>query len=260
MKRYSNISDLYDVVYLDRVDDVRFYVEVVDRSVKEHGAIDILEIGTGTGRVLLPLAERYPETSFTALDIDKQSLDSLRAKLAYRNLRNVDPVLLDLGGITWHERFDVVLAPFRVLQHQLSTEELGNALALIWTALKPGASVVFDLFNPSIPLLAALGLRSSQDFVDEWGTKISRKVYATGYSYFEQVQHIEERYRISDPEGSAYEINWAYDSRFFFRGEVEPLLVRQGFEVDQVDGDFNRTPFGQGEYPGDLVFSASKPR
>ena len=45
--------------------------------------------------------------------------------------------------------------------------------------------------------------------------------------------------------------------RYFFRYELEHLLVRAGFRVDAVYGDFDRSPVGA-DAPGELVFVARR--
>ena len=45
--------------------------------------------------------------------------------------------------------------------------------------------------------------------------------------------------------------------RYFFRYEVEHLLARCGFEVENLYADYVRTPFGE-KYPCELLFVARK--
>ncbi|MGH3866605.1 MAG: class I SAM-dependent methyltransferase [Pseudonocardiaceae bacterium] len=259
MSSYSHVSQVYDLVYRERTDDAAFYGSVVARSVAGSGARRVIEIGAGTGRVLLPIARAHPEVSFTALDMDHDELAVLQGKVGRAGIPNVEVVCLDLAQMAWKEHFDLVMAPFRVLQHCLSAEDLSTAFSRIWSALKPGGTFAFDLFNPSIPALAHSGLVVSQDFVDAAGTEINRTVYVNERSYFDQIQHIEEYYRVFDAPGQTRNLSWVYDTRYFFKGEVEPLLLSGGFSIDAVHGDFKGTPFGQGVYPGDLVFVAAKP-
>jgi SAM-dependent methyltransferase len=258
MADYTHVSQVYDLVYRERVVDARFYQQAVARAGRGGGR-RVLEIGAGTGRVLEPIARSHADVAFTALDLDADELDVLRGKVAEGGLTNVDIVCQDLMDMSWKAEFDLVTAPFRVLQHCLSAETLSAAFARVHCALKPGGAFIFDLFNPSIDLLARTGLVVSQDFADEDGAVVHREVHVNERSYFDQVQHVEEYYRVAGPGVGQRELSWIYDTRYFFKGEVEPLLRMTGFEVESVSSDFAGTPFGEGSYPGDLVFTAVKP-
>lgn len=45
--------------------------------------------------------------------------------------------------------------------------------------------------------------------------------------------------------------------RYFFRYEMEHLLVRAGFEIEALYGDFDRSPYAS-KQPGELIFVARK--
>jgi hypothetical protein len=45
--------------------------------------------------------------------------------------------------------------------------------------------------------------------------------------------------------------------RYSFRFEVEHLLARCGFSVENVFADYDRSPFGS-KYPGELIFVGRK--
>jgi len=46
--------------------------------------------------------------------------------------------------------------------------------------------------------------------------------------------------------------------RYLFRFEAEHLLVRAGFEVEQLYADYDKSLYGS-KYPGELIFVARKP-
>lgn len=255
MADYTHVSQVYDLVYAERTADTDFYLAAVAAAVRD-GARCVLEIGAGTGRVLVPSAQAHPEIEFTALDLDADELDVVKAKVHDLALDNVEIVCTDIADLEREDCYDLVTAPFRVLQHCLSTEALSAAFGVVRAALKPGGRFVFDLFNPSIPMLAQTGLVVAQEFTDADGRSVAREVFVNDRSYFEQVQHVEEYYRIGGPDGP--QLSWIYDTRYFFLGEVEPLLRLNGFAIESVHSDYAGTPFGSGAYPGDLVFTAVK--
>ncbi|MCH8090346.1 MAG: hypothetical protein IH955_10070 [Chloroflexi bacterium] len=44
---------------------------------------------------------------------------------------------------------------------------------------------------------------------------------------------------------------------YLFRYEMEHLLARSGFEVEALNSDFDRKPYGA-IYPGELIFIARR--
>jgi SAM-dependent methyltransferase len=73
----------------------------------------VLELGAGTGRVALDLAEQGHDV--TAVDIDPDLLDELARRAAERGL-DVECVVADARELDLQARFVLVLAPMQLLQ------------------------------------------------------------------------------------------------------------------------------------------------
>ncbi|MER7845361.1 class I SAM-dependent methyltransferase [Kitasatospora sp. NPDC096077] len=247
--KYRNVASVYDLVYETRTEDVEFYLE---QAVKA-APLRLAEFGCGTGRVTLKLAERLPDTRIIAVDMDADEVEVLEDSLRARGIDTVETrceLIQDFEG----EDLDLAIAPFRVFQHVTDPVEFEACLNRVARSLRPGGVFVFDLFNPSVPLLARTGLIASQVFEDGDGHRIERTVNVNDRDHFRQTQFVEEDYTVFTPEGGTYDLHWHYHTRYYFLGEVVPLIERAGFEVVRVDSDYRGTPFGKGPYPGDLVF------
>jgi hypothetical protein len=59
------------------------------------------------------------------------------------------------------------------------------------------------------------------------------------------------------PDGHDERFVHHFTFRYFFRFEVEHLLARAGFEVEQFYADFDKSPFGA-KAPGELIFVARR--
>src|SRR5262245_10926748 len=110
------LARTYDPVYeaaRDPSGDVAFYVE----QARENGG-PVLELGCGTGRVLLPTAQLG--LSCVGLDASEEMLAVLREKKPPQNVEIVNGRMetFDLG----ERRFRLVTAPFRAMQHLLDIE------------------------------------------------------------------------------------------------------------------------------------------
>jgi hypothetical protein len=64
-------------------------------------------------------------------------------------------------------------------------------------------------------------------------------------------------YYVTDQSGSVQRIVHPFSMRNTFKFEMEHLLYRVGFAVEQVYADFDRSPYGS-TYPGELIFVSRK--
>ncbi len=61
------------------------------------GGIRVLDVGCGSGRILNRLAELYPESRFTGIDLSEEAIGVARNEAAGKNLRNIEFLVRDLG-------------------------------------------------------------------------------------------------------------------------------------------------------------------
>lgn len=247
--KYKNVASVYDLVYEARTEDVEFYLEQAAKADPGH----LVEFGCGTGRVTLKLAERLPDVRITAVDMDTDEVQVLDDALRARAIGSVETRCELIQQFQGHD-VDMAIAPFRVFQHVLGLDELQACLKQVAQSMRPGGLFLFDLFNPSIPMLSKTGLIASEVFEDGDGHRIERRVTVNHRNYFRQTQLIEEDYTVTTPDGETYDLHWHYHTRYYFLGEVIPLVQRAGFEVARIDSDYKGTPYGEGNYPGDLIF------
>jgi len=95
------------------------------------------------------------------------------------------------------------------------------------------------------------------EFVSPDGRRVVRKSKIVARDYFNQIQHVELIYYITHPDGRSERLVHAFPMRYIYRFEAEHLLVRCGFEVQELYADYDKNPYGS-KYPGELVFVASK--
>ena len=252
LDHYAIAADLYDYVvpYANRP-DVAFYV---DAAVASGGPV--LELGCGSGRVLVPTARAGIDV--TGLDASPGMLEICRARLAAENLRAAliegDMRNFDLG-----RRFALVTIPFRPFQHLLTVEDQLACLASVRRHLAPGGRFVFDLFNPSIDMLAnhPLNVESGHEpeFTAPDGRRVVRCYRTLVQDRFNQTGTHELVYDITHPDGRTERLVHSFTLRYLFRYEAEHLLTRAGFTVEHLYSDYSRASFGA-SYPGDLIFVA----
>lgn len=60
--------------------------------------IRVLDVGCGSGRIMNRLAELYPDSRFTGIDLSPEAIAKARAEASQKGLRNVEFIVRDLTG------------------------------------------------------------------------------------------------------------------------------------------------------------------
>ena len=231
-------ADVYDAVYSYVTDDIPFYV---DEALRCGGPV--LELGCGTGRVTLPIARVGVEV--TGLDSSQRMLDAARRKTADTPVRLVHG---DMREFSLGRRFALVIIPFRGFLSLLTVEDQMSALACIRRHLAPGGRLVFNVFDPDLNMLVQPGdgayhLRDVAD--PESGRRL---VIWHQSSCDNHNQIIYARLIVDELDGSGAVAGRFYRDfrlRYAHRWEIHHLLTSAGYEVVDLYGDFDRSPFDE---------------
>jgi SAM-dependent methyltransferase len=245
---YSDIAELpelYDNIprYTARR-DVEFYVELCREALG-----GVLELGCGTGRVLIPAAEAG--CTITGLDQSESMLQRCQAKVGELPAEIRKRVTLVHGDMTRFDigrTFDLVTVPFRPVQHLITVEEQLRFLQCVRKHLAPNGRLVFDVFHPDPRYL--MGPADSEEVEDTPETQLAdgrtlrRTARFLSRRRAEQCSDIEIAYYLRDPSGETRRLVQRCPLRYFYRFELEHLLARAGFEMTALYGDFDKSSLG----------------
>ena len=255
---YAFIADLYDhvVPYRERR-DVEFFVAAAIQA-----GSPVLEIGCGTGRVLIPTARAGIDV--VGLDSSSHMLTVCRQRLQAEpeTVRNrVRLVDADMRDFDVGEQFTLATIPFRPFQHLLTVEDQLACLARVRAHLLDNGALILDIFNPSLDFLVnrPIGEEFGEEpeFTMPDGRRVTRRHKISAQDRFRQVSHFELAYHVVHPDGREERPVHAFPLRYLFRFEAEHLLARAGFQVEHLYADYDRSPYGS-KYPGELLFVARK--
>jgi len=148
---YHVAAKYYDSAYATMRDlnDAPFYLELA----KELGG-PVLEIGCGTGRVLLPIARAGIEIH--GVDNSGPMLGILREHLAREDEAVNQRVTLhtgDMRELRLERKFPLVTIPFRPMQHMYTVTDQIRALKSAAAHLAEGGTLAFDVFYPKFEVL-----------------------------------------------------------------------------------------------------------
>ena len=148
---YEELGELYDVWCAEVVEDVPFYVELAAALARERGCegIDIVELGGGSGRIGIPLAQaghRVIAIDASPVQLARYTERVERVGVEQRS-RLLHGDMRDLATLAPAEAADLIIAPFRSLLHVTSDRDA--VLAQAFGCLRPGGAFAFDVFHPS---------------------------------------------------------------------------------------------------------------
>ena len=257
-EEYAFIADLYDhiTLYRDRP-DIAFFVEAATTA-----GSPVLEVGCGTGRVLIPTARAGID--IVGLDLSPHMLAICRERLREESDAVRGRVRLiegDMRNFDLGSRFTLATIPFRPFQHLITVEDQLSCLASIRRHLVDGGVLILDLFNPSLDFLVTRPVGEELDeeppFTTPDGRSVIRRQKTVAIDRFQQVGHYELIYYVSHPDGRQERLVQAFPMRYLFRFEAEHLLTRAGFTLEHVYGDYDKSPYGS-KYPGELLMVARR--
>jgi len=238
----SFIADYYDEspIVKGRLQDVAFY-----RDAARDFGDPVLELGCGTGRITMALAEAGKR--ITGLDLSERMLERAvrkRAALFTEERERVHLVQGDMARFDLGEKFKLIIIPFRPFQHLLAVQQQMDCLDCVLKHLAPGGRLILDVFQTDAerihdPVHMREMLVTQYKTADGREVKISERV--AEFHRAEQINDVEMIFSITHPGGRNERLVFAWPLRYFFRYEVEHLLARCGFQIAAEYGDFDRT-------------------
>ena len=233
----ENFARFYDLIYhhqRDGVDNLFFQ----DRIRQAKGKV--LEIGVGTGRLFFNALSQGAD--IYGLDISPHMLDVLYKKLSNDQHKRIS--LQNIIDFKFNFKFDLIVAPFRVIMHLLDKDDQIRAINNVCRHLKRNGQFIFDAFIPDLNQLIN-GLNNQIDFEGEYepGKKIKR-IVSTTPDLINQV--ILVNFRLEWDEDNVIKTEeWKVPLRYFFRYELEHLIERSKFKKYKIQGDYQGNELNQ---------------
>ena len=220
--------------------DVEFFSRLAEKEKP------VLELGCGTGRVALALAEQGLQVD--GLDLSEAMLELAREKRAQSSQATQGRLRLfqgDMSDFSLERRYGLIYIAFRSFQALLSRVQQEQCLAAIHRHLLPGGRVAIDLFDPQLDRcfegtyqeeqLLGEALHPSGDricvYSESRRNDAIRQVFAERWRF--------ERWRGEQRVATEREL---LEMRWTYRYEMQGLLEAAGFGELSEFSDFYGAP------------------
>lgn len=230
------VPELYDLFNKDCTSDVSWYIEYC----KSRNFYRVLELGIGTGRVAIPMAQSGIEV--WGVDNSSSMLSKLKSKVNHIGISNINIVFQDVCNMQIGQVFNIALVPFCTFNFLLSLEEQKLALQRLKAHLTNNAIVIFDLLTVNT---FPHGNFANDFFFyreDKVGSKNIKMFIKNQFDQSSQIFSQNRLFKIYSPEG-INTVNLIMKNRFFLLGEFELLLNSCGYKIAHIYGDYNQKPF-----------------
>ena len=233
-EQFYSDARLYDRLFPGGEQAVDFYRAEADRQ-----GGSVLELGSGTGNKLIPIAsDGHP---CTGLELAPDMLAEARRKADERGV-DVEWVQGDMRRFDLGRTFDLVVIAANSLLHLHEADDVVDCFRSVRRHLAPGARLVLDVFNPSVRMLAqADGVRRRRDvlsFVDPHRGEVHVDVAET---YDAAAQVTRGRWYFSTDSVADFVVA-PLEIRSIFPQELPLLLSLGGLRVVERFGDWSRAP------------------
>jgi ubiquinone/menaquinone biosynthesis C-methylase UbiE len=239
MDQFEGYARFYDLDYADFLEDLHLVQQFAARC-----GSPLLELGCGTGRLLLPLAAAGYEV--TGVDLSSAMLEIARRKAQDQGLEGrVSLVQQDMRELDLEDRYNMAFAAINTFMSLADTRDQVAALTRIREHLVPGGLLLLDLFNPDLGRL-----------LDAQGQLVLEKVMTepeTGHSLIkfrsQIVDPVEQQVHVTlildsiDSAGQVQRTLFPYSLRFLYRQELELLLEQSGFQLEALYGSYDLDRF-----------------
>jgi len=236
----------YDLEHLGYTEDVDFYTSLVHK----YRPLNVLELGSGTGRITFPLAELGSELGYdvTGVDIEPEMMDKAIERRCSSSAEVQERLTFVIGDMrTWQAdcRFDLILIPCCSITHILGLGDQLEVWRRCYENLTIGGRFVvetampnMDVFADSFRMPPRTPIELDIDIIDEGeGTRLLRRK-TTRYLSDEQraeIRFLYEKYK--DGHGVDNFVD-DFQSHVFFPRELRLLFMFTGYDVEETFGDY----------------------
>ena len=223
---YARIAELYDLEHDEVHDDIELYSAIADQVEGR-----ILEVGCGSGRLLVPLAQAGHDV--TGIDRSTVMLDRARARIARASTGDRISLLeqaMESALAAPGAPFGLVLFSLNALMHLDNPANQIEALTAARAVMRQHGQIVVDILNPTPHYLVDLARAPIHEWstslddgstIDKWSVRVIDAIEQTIDTtlWYDQVS----------ASGSMTRLRTEFVLRYVYANELVLMLERAGF-------------------------------
>lgn len=231
---------LYDIFNINCVEDIEMY-KILCSDINE-----VLELGVGTGRVAIPLAQNG--INVFGIDNSLPMLQLLEAKINDNKISGITLCHQDIRSLSLKKDFETILCPFCMFNFLLSIKDQERALLSISKLMNNKSKIIFDLLtiNTFSDALYDNSLKHFSTFKSSDESSMI-EIY-TSNTFYQQTQIFsQERFFRKYDHNNVFieEIHTNMKNRFFFLGEFKLLLDKCGYKILNIYGNYKLSSYSK---------------
>lgn len=243
MNQYDTHFNLYDFLYLGLPGEKEFYVQE-----SLNYSSPILEIGCGTGRITIPIAQAGAD--IVGIDNSEGLLSVANDKInKIKNIPgSIELINADMRNFSLNKKFNLIIIPYRAFLHMLDTESQKSCLKCIYDHLNDGGHLIMNMFFPRIDVMDNYMNQMGNAIKQVKSLELNDKRYmvfdSREYSSYDQL--IKQNFIVEELDKDGVVKSKQYfplTLRWVNRFEMEHLLEISGFKVLNLYGWFDKRPF-----------------
>ena len=236
-KEFDVYATLYDAEFSNKADDIPFLLEYAK---KQEGRV--LELGCGTGRVLIPIAKAGMK--IIGIDNSLNMLKVAKDKIAQKPLcvrRNIEHVHAGMQNFSLKKKFSLIICTFNTFMHITKRQDQQQVLKNVYRHLERNGLFINEIFIPSFTFKEKT---SQQEIVDRKNQMKFKKVENLRYNYDTQILAVEYIYeKINNKKEVEDRYLHSFQLRYTLYPEMKTLLSNSGLEILDAFSDFDKKPF-----------------
>lgn len=245
MAEYEAIAEVLDYIY-PITDDLGFWnsavkVEFTDRNISD---VSMLELGSGTGRVILHLAKSGHQVS--GIEFSKKMIQICSEKISGLPKEIQERIRIynkDMRDFSLKSKYDLIFCPFNTWPGLIDPKDRSNSLKSIYDHLTNDGIFMLDIWQKNVSIL-------DQNTWNVWDYESGQKFYPhLDFNLFwceyttihpnKRLQQVD--INLTKVKGNtAYQVSERFMARLLTKKEIESELRESGFEVRQIYGGYER--------------------
>lgn len=243
---YTSLARFYDLIHSSLTADRDFILKLADRL-----GGPVLELGCGTGRLLIPLARAGH--AVTGVDNSPPMLIQARRRLDQELpdvRRRVDLVEADIKSLHLNNKehcFTLVLLPYNTLLH-FQEDQIAPLLSHISRYLQDKGYIFMDVANPFMIDQMTDDPQPSLEniFIDRQRNETVRQLSQSRLSVTDQCLHTTWIFEVKGGSAPGPELTTVeFDYWYHYPHQLQLRLQQAGFHLEKMLGNYDGADFNE---------------